>query len=75
MFQEVGTNKFWLKMRKYIPNLAKNAIVVLMKFPTSYLCEFSFSFLTSIKSKNREKLLSVEEEMRMALSEFTPNIY
>ena len=74
LLQEVGTDKFWLKMRKDFPNLAKKATVVLIQFSTSYLCEFSFSFLTSIKSKKRERLLSVEEEMRVALSEFPPNI-
>lgn len=56
------------------PALAEKALLVLLQFYTSYLCELDFSTLNNIKTKKRERLLSTEEEMRVCLSHIRPNI-
>jgi len=45
-----------------------------MQFSTSYLCELGFSTLHNIKSKKRERLCCIEDEMRVCLSEIRPKI-
>jgi hypothetical protein len=48
--------------------------MIIFPLPTSYLCEQGFSVLKNIKNKKREKLNSVEEEIRVCLSTIHPNI-
>ncbi|CAI9717626.1 Hypothetical predicted protein [Octopus vulgaris] len=55
-------------------SVAKKALSVLGQFSTSYLCELGFSTLNNIKSKKREKLRCIEEEMMVCLSQIRPNI-
>jgi hypothetical protein len=43
--------------------ISAKAMKILRQFSTSYLCEQVFSCLTDIKSKDRNRLLSVEEEL------------
>jgi len=45
-----------------------------MQFSTSYLCELGFLTLHIIKSKKRERLCCIEEEMRVCLSKKRPKI-
>lgn len=72
--QELNINKFWIHVSAEYPQLSKKALIALLPFSTSYLCEQGFSALTNIKSKNRERLLSVEEELRVCLSTIRPRI-
>jgi hypothetical protein len=51
--------------------LAK-AVKILLQFSASYICEQDFSCLTDIKSKDRNRLLSVEEELRTCFSKIRP---
>lgn len=53
---------------KEYPEISMKALTILLPFSTSYLCEQGFSTLTNIKNKKREKLNSMEEEMRVCLS-------
>ena len=59
---------FWLAMRNNYPQLAYNALQVLLPFSSTYLCESAFSTLVSIKSKNRNKLSNVEADLRCSLT-------
>lgn len=73
-FEEVGLEKFWIFVKGEYPNISKKALNVLLLFSTSYLCEFGFSALTNIKTKKRERIGNLEEEMRVALSHIRPDI-
>ena len=55
------------------PNLVEMVLRVIMPFPTTYACESAFSTLVCIKTKLRNRL-SVEHEMRCALSQTQPRI-
>lgn len=73
-FKEEGVERFWISIENEHPFIAKRALNILLLFSTSYLCEFGFSTLTNIKSKKRERLTNLEEEMRVALSYIRPNL-
>ena len=55
------------------PNLAKEALRVVLPFVTSYLCEAGFSALVSMKTKLRARL-DVAADMRLTLSKTQPRI-
>lgn len=60
---------FWVQLVS-IPEyqgLAEAAISVLIRMPTTYLCEQGFSTLTVIKSKQRNSILALDPLMRGAL--------
>ena len=65
---------FWYGTSGEYPNLAKKAISLILPFSTSYLCEQAFSAMATIKSKQRNRLLSLEDDMRVALSTIRPDI-
>ena len=46
---EVDIDIFWISMQKEFPALAEKALLVLLQFSTSYLCELGFSTLNDIK--------------------------
>ena len=47
---------------------------ILLQFSTSYLCELGFSTITNMKTKKRERLTNLDEELRVAISNIRPNI-
>ena len=47
------------------------ALLVLVPFATSYLCEYGFSVIAVIKLKYRNKI-DIECEMRVAISNIAP---
>jgi hypothetical protein len=65
---------FWISVRKEYPVISAKAVKTLLQFPTYDLCEQAFSCLANIKSKRRNNLLSVEEELRVCLSKIRPRI-
>jgi hypothetical protein len=65
---------FWISIRKEYPVISAKAVNILLLFSTSYFCEQAFSCLTNVKSKERNRLLSVEEELRVCLSKIRPRI-
>ena len=70
----VDIDTFWISIQKEFPALAEKALLVLLQFSTSYLCELGFSNLNNITNRERERLRSTEEEMRVCLSYIRPNI-
>ncbi|XP_064101041.1 protein FAM200A-like [Macrobrachium nipponense] len=74
MFDEVPLDVFWISVREEYPVISAKALDILFQFSTSYLCEQGFSCLSTVKSKSRNRLLSVEEDLRVCLSEIRPNI-
>ena len=70
---ELSLNVFWLLVEKEYPAIAQKALRLLL-FSTSYLREFGFSALTTIKHKKRARLLFVEDELRVCLSKTIPDL-
>lgn len=73
-FPTMTTATFWISVANDYPHISQKAIEVLLHFSTSYLCELGFSSLTEIKCKKRSCLLTVEEELRVCLSNIRPRI-
>lgn len=74
LFAEKELSAFWMSLQTEYPLLTKKAIISLLPFGSSYLCELGFSVLTEIKSKKRERLQTLDEEMRVCLSTIDPRI-
>jgi hypothetical protein len=62
-FKGVALDVFWISIRIQYAVISAKAVKFLLQFSTSRLCEQAFSCLTNIKSKDRNRLLSVEEEL------------
>ena len=71
-FSEENLHDFWLSIVKTYPLLRIKAIKILLPFASSWLCEFGFSALTEIKSKKRQRLLAIDDEMRVCLTSLEP---
>ena len=67
-------DSFWIYNQKQYPRISSRALAILLQFSTTYCCEQGFSALTNIKDQKRERLLCVDEEMRVCLSQIRPNI-
>ncbi|UYV81570.1 hypothetical protein LAZ67_20001559 [Cordylochernes scorpioides] len=74
LFTEKELSEFWLCLNSKFPKLSNAAIESLLPFGSSYLCEQGFSTLTEIKSKKRERLQMIDEDMRVCLSQTTTDL-
>ena len=54
-------------------DLSNKALMFLMPFATTYLCENGFSALVALKTKYRNKL-DVEPDLRLKLTSIQPDI-
>ncbi|PIK56225.1 putative transposon-derived Buster3 transposase-like protein-like [Apostichopus japonicus] len=53
VYQSFSLQEFWCRMLKSYPNVSQKAVWLLMPYPTSYICEQSFSTMAAIKTKSR----------------------
>lgn len=72
-FKEKSLINFWIGCKTEYPLIFRQALLFLMPFVTSYLCESGFSELLYIKNKHRSRI-SVEEDLRVKISSITPNV-
>ena len=72
-FKSSSLSVFWCKMLPAYPKLSERAIHLLMPYPSTYLCEQSFSTMVVIKTKDRNRLF-IENDMILALSRTDPRI-
>jgi hypothetical protein len=68
--KQSSTNKasFSVSLREEHLIIIKKATEALLAFSTSYLCVAGFSTLNTMKSKNRSRLQTLEEDLRLCLS-------
>ncbi len=70
----LSINEFWVKSFDTYPVLSELALRMLLPFPTTYLCEATFSSLLVIKNKYRNNLVT-ENDLRCAVSKTEPRIF
>ena len=71
-FESMVLDNFWSIQLEIYPKLAEKALTVLLPFSTTYLCEAEFSSLVYLKNKYRNRLKTVENDLRIALSNRQP---
>lgn len=72
-FQQMPHADFCPTLSHEYPELTAKAMGILLPFPTTYLCESSFSTLAAMKTKYRARL-NVENDLRVCLSSISPRI-
>lgn len=60
-----------MKRREEYPELAREALKLLVPFATSYLCELTFSSMVNIKTKKRNRL-QLENDLIVNVSKIQP---
>jgi len=70
----LSLSDFWMIIEREHSVIDAKAIDTLLPFTTTYLCEKGFSSMTMLKTKYRERLLSLEDDMRICLSAIPPRI-
>nr|XP_055055877.1 zinc finger BED domain-containing protein 5-like [Misgurnus anguillicaudatus] len=63
-FNQQTLSEFWPMVEKEYKEVALQAMRLLLPFPTTYLCEASFSAMMAIKTKYRARL-NVEDDLRV----------
>jgi hypothetical protein len=72
-FRETTLLQFWDLAKKEFSVLSEDALSTLLHFFTTYLFEQGFSRLAYIKNKKQERLLSLDQELRVCLSVIRPH--
>ena len=70
-FDSMYLATFWCAQLEMFPQLAKNALKILVTFAAAYLCETGFSTLVSLKTKPRNRL-DPGDDMRLAITKKEP---
>jgi len=73
LFESFPVTEFWLRVALSYPQISTIALKKLLPFNSTWLCEFAFSTLVNMKSKQRN-CLEVEQDIRCALSSTEPRI-
>ena len=71
---EENLGDFWFTMCKSYKSIAEPAIQPLLLFPSTWLCESTFSVMLGIKSKYRSQLKKPEHDLRCAVANVSPRI-
>lgn len=72
-FESSTLTQFWVCVKKEHPELGKKALEQLLPFGSTYLCETSFSAMTQIKTKQRNKLC-LEKSLITAVASLPPRM-
>ena len=48
-FKDIELTKFWIMLMEEFPEISLEALKVLIRFPTTYLCEKTFSLYAATK--------------------------
>ncbi|KAM4598750.1 protein FAM200A-like [Polymixia lowei] len=68
---EKTLTEFWCDVEKEYPELGKHGLTELLPFGSTYMCEVTFSALTHIKTKQRNRL-NVENSLVTAVATLPP---
>ncbi|XP_046142758.1 zinc finger BED domain-containing protein 5-like [Osmia bicornis bicornis] len=66
--------KFWIQAKNAYPELADDALSILLQFSSSHMLDEGRSALHAVTFYKEERLLSVEEELLLHLSTIRPEI-
>lgn len=69
---ELNLDVFWLLVENKYLAITEKALQLLLQFSTSYMCEFGFSAVTTIKHMKREWTLPVDDELQVSISNIHP---
>nr|CAI5843314.1 unnamed protein product [Callosobruchus analis] len=72
-FNSVNIYQFWIKIATEYHNLHAKAMKIVLPFSSTYLCETTFSAMTVIKTKHRNRL-ALAPALRIAVTGLTPRI-
>ncbi|KDR14719.1 SCAN domain-containing protein 3 [Zootermopsis nevadensis] len=64
---------FWLTIHNEYPEVAGEAMMQLLQFPSTYMCEVGFSTIAFRKSTKRNCFLNPEYDVRCAWYPIAPN--
>ena len=67
VYSEKNLGDFWFTMCKLYKRTVEPAIQALLLFPSTWLCESTFSVIFGIKSKYRSQLKTPEHDLRCAV--------
>ena len=70
VYSETNLGDFWFTMCKLYKRIAEPTIQALLLFPSTWLCESTFSVMLGIKSKYRSQLKTPEHDLRCAVVMF-----
>jgi len=73
-FASQDLNKFWIARKNEYGSLVTEALKILIPFATSYLYEKGFSSMMAIKTKYRNRLLSLKNNLLLCVSDVEPQI-
>ena len=65
---ELPLDKFWFQVKSEYPTISDRAILTLLLFSITYICQLSLSTSLTIKNKKRSYLKELGKELKIALS-------
>ena len=72
-FDTYTLTQFWVCVKQEHPDLGQKALESLLPFASTYLCEATFSAMSVIKTKQRNRL-SLEKSLITAVASLSPRM-